>query len=141
VAGALDFETAASHSVSVRATSTDTSTSEATFTIDVLNEADGVASILSILYTTNGGRNSDKHMFVTLTVEDETGNPISGATVSATISGPDSLTDTGSTDSFGQVTFSIKNAGTGIYSTTVTDVTADGAVWDGITPANSFDKQ
>jgi len=41
VAGALDYETATSHSVPVRATSSDTSTSEATFNIAVLDVNEG----------------------------------------------------------------------------------------------------
>ena len=36
----------------------------------------------------------------------------------------------------GTVTFSLKNAKSGCYTTDVTDVTADEPTWDGATPAN-----
>ncbi len=97
-------------------------------------------------YSTSGGRNSDKHLEVTVTLNegvDGTGPPVAGATVSATIYlDPDVAVGggTGTTDTSGQVTFRITNAPSGHYSTTVTDVTAAGFTWDQNTPENGFDK-
>jgi hypothetical protein len=71
---------------------------------------------------------------------DGSGAPVEGASISATISGPDSLSDTRLTDSLGEVTFKINNAASGTYTTTVTSVTAAGLVWDGTTPPNSLTK-
>jgi len=141
VAGALDFEKAASHTVTVRATSSDTSTSDGSFLIGVIDVVEGVSRIRSpIAYETTGGKNSDRHLSIVLTVEDDGGTPLAGASVSISISGPSALSDTQSTDASGRVTFSIKNAGSGTYSTTVTDVTAAGLTWDGATPVNSYTK-
>ena len=92
-------------------------------------------------YSTNGGPLGDKHLLVTVTLEDGAGAPVEGASVSVTISGPKSATDTGITDALGEVTFSISNAPSGTYTTTMTDVTAIGFTWDGTTPANSYDKR
>lgn len=91
-------------------------------------------------YTTSGGKNSDRHLQVTVTLRDGMGAPVAGATVSAEISGPTAGGGTGTTDSSGQVTFRITNAASGTYETTVTSVTADGLEWDGTTPDNSFSK-
>jgi hypothetical protein len=38
------------------------------------------------------------------------------------------------------VVFKLKKAPSGTYTTDVTDVTAGGLVWDGITPPNAFTK-
>ncbi len=92
-------------------------------------------------YSTEGGGAGDKHLVVTVTLVDDTGAPVEGATVSATTSGPKAGGGTGTTDALGQVTFKITNAPPGTYTTTVTAVTtATGLIWDGTTPPNSFDK-
>jgi hypothetical protein len=91
-------------------------------------------------YSTTGGRNSDRHLEVTVTLVDGTGAPVAGASVTATIDGPTPGGGTATTDSSGQVTFRITNAGSGTYTTTVNDVTAAGLTWDGTTPNNSYDK-
>jgi hypothetical protein len=48
VEGALDFDLASSHQVTVRATSTDTSTSEALFNINVLDEPESVGPVTDV---------------------------------------------------------------------------------------------
>ena len=70
------------------------------------------------------------------------GNQVSGASVSIDLFRDGSLvgSGTGTTGTDGTVTFTLKNAASGCYTTTVTDVTAAGLTWDGITPANDFDK-
>jgi len=87
-------------------------------------------------YSTAGGRGGDKHVSVTVSVD-----PVTfGVSVtiemkhvgsSATISG------TGTTDEFGEVTFTWKNAPDGCYVTTVTDL--NGTNMPG-TPDNEFPK-
>ena len=47
---------------------------------------------------------------------------------------------TGLTGTDGTVTFSLKNAKSGCYTTAMTDVTADGLTWDTTTPDNEFCK-
>ena len=48
--------------------------------------------------------------------------------------------ETGTTETDSTVTFRIKNAPSGDYTTTVNDVTAVGLTWDDISPPNSFSK-
>jgi hypothetical protein len=91
-------------------------------------------------YRTYGGSDQDKHLEVTVTLVDGTGAPVASATVSVTISGPQTGGGTATTDASGQVVFKITNAPSGTYTTTVIDVTATGRTWDGITPPNSFNK-
>ncbi len=91
-------------------------------------------------YSTSGGRNQDRHLEVTVTI----GPPVEGATVSATISlnGAPVVSDAGTTDALGQVTFKVTNAPSGTYTTTVTAVTGTGITWDpnSGTPPNSYVK-
>ena len=75
-----------------------------------------------------------------MTLVDGSGLAVEGATLSVTISGPKPGGGTGVTDPSGELTFRITNSPSGTYSTIVTNVTAAGLVWDGITPPNSFVK-
>ncbi|MBI3092592.1 MAG: S8 family serine peptidase [Candidatus Tectomicrobia bacterium] len=98
-------------------------------------------SVASIAYTTEGGKNSDKHLNITLALVDDLGNPVAGAAVSITLSnGTSSWSGTATTGSAGTVTFTLKNAPSGCYTTSVTNVAAAGLTWDGVTPANEFCK-
>jgi hypothetical protein len=104
----------------------------------------GTVSVNSITYSTSGGKNSDKHLSVTVSLVNELGNPVSGASVSIRIensSTGQSWVGTGTTGTSGAITFTLNNAPSGTYSTTITDVVASGYTWDGETPTNnSFDK-
>jgi hypothetical protein len=82
-------------------------------------------------------------------VRDESGNPIPDATVSLTISGPESaelLSGPSGTDGIAESTWQTKapnkkgNAGTapGNYTVTVTAVTASGYTWDGVPASTTF---
>lgn len=99
-------------------------------------------SVDSITYATSGGRLGDKHLLVTVSLVDEASNPVGGASVSIDLLRDESLDSqaTGTTGADGTVTFERKNAPSGIYTTEVTDVTAAGLTWDGLTPSNSFTK-
>jgi hypothetical protein len=92
-------------------------------------------------YATDGGKNKDKHLLITVSVADDLNNPVGGASVSIDLSRDSSLiaSGTGTTATDGTVTFSLKNASDGCYTTEVA-VNAAGLAWDGITPANSFAK-
>jgi hypothetical protein len=98
--------------------------------------------VTSINYATNGGRNGTNHLRITLTVQDDTGQPVGGATVSIDLyrDGGNIASGSGSTASDGTVTFTLHNASPGLYTTTVTGVDAAGLTWDGNTPVNSFNK-
>ena len=68
--------------------------------------------------------------------------PVGGASVSIDLflDGGFLAPGSGTTGTDGTLTFTLKNASSGIYTTTVTDVTAAGLTWDGSTPANEFCK-
>jgi len=93
-------------------------------------------------YATEGGRNSDKHLLITVALVDDLGNQVGGASVSIDLfrDGSFVASGTATTGTNGTVTFTLKNARSGCYTTTVTDVTATGLTWDGFTPANEFCK-
>ena len=99
-------------------------------------------SVSLITYATGGGKNNDKHLLITVALVDDLGNPVSGASVSIDLSRDGSPVGSGTstTGSDGTVTFSLKNARPGCYTTTITNVTASGLTWDGVTPANEFCK-
>jgi hypothetical protein len=46
----------------------------------------------------------------------------------------------GITNSNGVIAATFKNAPSGTYVTTITDVSAAGLIWDGVTPVNSLVK-
>ena len=69
-------------------------------------------------------------------------DPVATASVSidVTLEGSPYASETGTTGDAGTVTFTFKNAPSGTYTTTVTDVAAAGLTWDGLTPPNEFEK-
>jgi len=99
-------------------------------------------TVTSIDYATEGGKNGDKHLNVSVTLAGNLGNPVGDASVSVsiTLDGQSYVTDTGPTGADGTVSFHIKNAASGTYSTRVTNVAAAGLTWDGDTPLNSYVK-
>jgi subtilisin len=101
-------------------------------------------SVDDISYATQGGRNGGKNLLITVALKDNLQNPVAGASVSIDLLNEDtsqSWLGSGTTGSDGTVTFSLKNAPSGSYKTTVTDVTAAGLTWDETSPANGFDKE
>lgn len=100
-----------------------------------------IMSVSSIQYSGYGGKQSNKHIDVSVKLLDENSAPVSGATVSATIgtSGA-SESMSGTTDDTGTVIFSIKNARKGTWMTTVDSVSAPGYEWQAGTPPNSYTK-
>ena len=101
-----------------------------------------IVSVESVIYTTSGGRNQDRHLHVALALKDDLGNAVSGALVSIDLARNNStvLAATGTTDTNGTVTFSYNNAPSGTYTTKVTAVNAAGLTWDLMTPSNTYDK-
>lgn len=121
----------------------ETSSASISITVGEAPITAATVSVDSITYATEGGKNKDKHLLITIQVVDDLGSSVSGASVSITLT--NSLTDgswsgTATTGSNGYVTFSLKNAPSGTYTTTITDVTASGLTWDGVTPSNVFTK-
>ncbi|MEE9583255.1 MAG: S8 family serine peptidase [Dehalococcoidales bacterium] len=132
------------HTITASVTDTGGKTESASISITVGTPTTATTvSVASITYATEGGRYGLKHLLITIALVDDLNNAVSGASVSIKLDNTttgQSWTGTGTTGTDGTVTFSLKNAPSGTYTTTATDVTADGLTWDGITPPNSFDK-
>ncbi len=80
-----------------------------------------------VIYDTEGGRNH-KHLLITIRVEDDFGNLVSGAEVRIDVDLDGEFFGSGSgaiTDANGETTYTAKNAPNGDYVTTVTDVISD----------------
>ncbi len=92
--------------------------------------------VASVCYSGAGGRNANKHLISTVAITDGT-NPVSGATVAATVadSSGGSRSGTGTTLADGTVEFAWKNADfSETYTTTVDSVNTDTEI---TTPMNS----
>jgi len=144
--GNLDIFNLADGDYTVEVTATDTrsisGSGTANFSIGPAPSEPTAAIVNSITYTTEGGKNSDKHLNIHIAVIDDFGNPVANASVSIELY-LDALlkaAGTSATGSNGVVTFSYKNAPSGHYETVITDVTATGLTWDGATPPNGYDK-
>ena len=130
----------------VKYTATDPSNNLATpvtRTVKVVAATEPItASVSSIIYSTHGGKDGFKHLDITITIINDFANPVSGASVSIDLFHDNSLVAqiTGTTETDGTVTLTLNNASTGLYTTTVTDVTATGLTWDVVTPLNEFSK-
>ena len=131
------------HTITAQVTDSGGVTANSSISITVGNppaEATTV-SVSSITYATEGGKNKDKHLLITVALVDDLGNPVSGASVSIDLFRDSFVgSGTGTTGTDGTVTWTLKNAASGCYTTTVTDVTAEGLTWDSATPANEFCK-
>ena len=100
-------------------------------------------SVVSITYATEGGKNGNRHLLIFLTLKDNLGNAVSGASVSIRLDNATTgvfWTGTNATATDGTTGFRLKNAPAGDYVTTVTEVTADSLTWDNVTPANRYTK-
>ena len=87
----------------------------------------------SVSYSWQGG----KHLTVTVSVTDDLGNPVAGASVSILLTNESGQTWTGTngiTGDTGTVGWKLRNAPGGCYDTAVSDLTATGLTWDGIQP-------
>ena len=112
-----------------------------TLGVTVVPESGTSVNVASVEYATEGGRFDDKHLLTTVRLVDNLGAEVSGATVSIDLYRDGSRIASGTATTVdGSVTFSLKNAASGVYTTTVTDVTASGLTWDDSTPTNSFTK-
>lgn len=95
-----------------------------------------------VTYTTEGGKNSGKHLLIAVTVTDDFGAPLASAQVSVSVTrdGAPFGTASATTNGSGEATFTAKNAASGAYETTVTAVVSGSLVFEGSTPSNVFAK-
>jgi len=105
-----------------------TGTDSVSITVGTVNLDSTTVSVDSIQYATEGGKNGDKHLLITLSLVDDSNNAVSGASVSIDLyrDSKKIASGTGTTGSSGTLTFSLKNAAPGYYTTDVTSVTASG---------------
>lgn len=99
-------------------------------------------SVDAIGYATEGGKNQTKHLLITVALLDDLSSPVGGASVSIALNraAGGSWVGTGTTGTGGTVTFTLKNALSGCYTTEVDQVVAGGLTWDGAPPPNQFCK-
>lgn len=104
-----------------------------------LNAVPLVSSVPSITYAMGGGR-GNKDLTVTVNVLYNPAVPQANATVNANITLNGSLLKavTGVTNANGSVSFTLKNIASGTYRTVITGVSAQGLIWNTVTPTNSF---
>ncbi len=127
------------HLITASVIDSDGSPDSASVNITV-GSAPSEVGVVGITFGRTGGRNGTKHLLVTVALEDNLGNPVEGASVSVTLTGPKGGSGTGTTLADGTVTFSLKNApacDAEDYTMTVTGVTAVGLTWDPNDPANT----
>jgi hypothetical protein len=109
-------------------------------TVGTPQEEPTTVSVVSITYSTIG---RGKHLLITVALEDDLGNPVEGASVSIdleNITTSQLWTSVDTTGTDGTLTYKLRNAPSGTYTTTVTDVTTAGLTWDGLTPDNGYEK-
>lgn len=136
--------TAGSYTIAIMITDTRglSSSDSASFSIGPAPTEPTQVKVDSITYATTGGPSNNKHLSTTVTVMNNLSNPVSNASVAITLKldSGQSWNSTGTTDTNGKVTFSLKNAPSGCYTTTVNNVVVAGLTWDGLTPTNGFCK-
>ena len=89
--------------------------------------------VTTIDHTLSGGGSGEKDLRIKVNVADDTLEPVAGASVSIVLNNvttEESWTATASTGSEGSVTFRLRNAPAGCYSTDVSGVVAAGLTWD-----------
>jgi hypothetical protein len=151
----IDNVAAGSHNVTASATGYVAATKPASITAGEVTTVDfaltpatgepdppptgGTVTVDRITYGWHGGPQRNRHLTVTVWVEDGEGVAVGGATVSIRLDNTDtggSWTATGTTGTGGSVAFTMNNAPNGCYTTTVTNLSAAGLEWDGSTPTN-----
>ena len=132
------------YTITASATDSGNKTGSSSVTITVGNppEEATVVSVSAITYSTSGGRGGNKNLRVTISLEDNLGAVVAGATVTIALSNDlgGSWVGTATTGSDGTVTFQLRNAVAAIYTTAVGNVSATGLTWDGLTPPNEYEK-
>ncbi|MDK1022051.1 MAG: proprotein convertase P, partial [Candidatus Hydrogenedentes bacterium] len=132
------------HTITASATDSGGKTGSASISITVGSPPAGATtvSVSSVSYATEGGKNKDKHLLITVALKDDLGDPVANASVSIDLYRDVSFiaSGTATTGAGGTVTFTLKNASSGCYTTTVTAVSAAGLAWDGLTPLNELCK-
>ena len=120
------------HTVSATATDTASQTGSASVNVTVQNTvASGTmhVSAINMSYTSQG---PNRTVYTAVTIVDENGAPVAGATIDISLAIPGAGTATGSaiTGADGTATFSYKSKNTGTYTATVTNVSHSSYTYD-----------
>jgi hypothetical protein len=102
-----------------------------------------MSRVRCVEYNTSGGKNQDKNLLITVRAEDDLGALLANASVSisVTLNSQPFGSGTATTGSNGEVSFIVRNASSGAYSTEVTDIASPGLSFQtGSTPPNTFVK-
>ncbi len=123
-----------SYSIEITGTGETAVSHSTTINLTVIDPNEPIASSVSvgeINYDREGGRTGDKHLAIFVSLFDNFGQPLSGASVTITLTCDCSKVGwTGTTTtSDGVAKFTKSNAKSGFYTTTVTNVVADGLNW------------
>jgi hypothetical protein len=107
------------------------------------DEGDGgsALTVATVRYLTTGGPDGRRHLLLRVQVEDASGGPVGGASVSVRTTNPDRGERwdlSGTTGGNGVVELRINNHPAGCYETEVTRVAVQGREWDGRTPSNGY---
>ncbi len=114
------------------------------------NVASEVVDATSVIVTTPSGidgywlSRGFKDLNVTVTLRDDLGNPVAGASVTIWLFRLEDAwigEGTADTGADGTVTWFVRNAPRGTYTTIVVQLNAPGLTWNGLTPFNLYTKQ
>jgi hypothetical protein len=128
------------HTITSTATDTGGRSGSDVITVTVAPQA-ATATVSSIGYARQGGKNRTKNLIITATVKNNLGGAVSGATVTLVVTNQStgsSSTFSAVTDSTGRASKTWRNAPIACYQSVVNNVVATGLTWDGATPANSY---
>ncbi|HCL25881.1 MAG TPA: proprotein convertase P [Dehalococcoidia bacterium] len=120
-------------STSISASHGEIGSTAVTLSVEEGPPAGSVATVTGVDHRFSGGGSGDKDLRITVHVADDLGSPVEGASVTVWLTNDTSggaWTGTASTNADGSVSFHLRNAPAGCYSTEVTNVTAAGLTWD-----------
>ncbi len=106
---------------------------------ETTSQSQPVIFVSNIGYRTSGGKNADKNLLVDVSIGDTLGGNVDAASVSIDLYRDGTFVGSGtaSTSSSGVVSFQLRNAGSGLYTTNVTNVAKTDNIYD--SSKNSLD--
>ncbi|MFC1794781.1 Ig-like domain-containing protein [Planctomycetota bacterium] len=113
-----------------------------TITVGTPPEEPTTVSVDSITYATQGGKGGTKHLLIYVILVDNLGSPVSGASVSIQVNNDtgQSWMSTSTTGINGIAVFKLSNAPSGLYTTTVTNVSVAVLTWDEVALPDDYYK-
>jgi subtilisin len=132
--GGVIYLSNGAHSITASVTDSTGKTSSATVDITVGEQTVANAvSVVDVAYSLSGGKSRDKDLQITLSLQNNLGTPVSNASVSITLyrDGVASGSATTSTLVDGTASLVVRNLQSGCYTTEVTNIQADGLIWNG----------